>query len=222
MPSVGISVCSSSFKAAEIFTCPILLCLILGCFCFWLQGDLDTGQGRSLDSQDALVGFSAALLHRKDPSQRQLNFHLAPPNPPFPQHPGPGSPFPPQYRAVSRLPYRVGQPQHPAMAPQQQQQLSPVYSSSNHNASFFSGPTHRGAVQSPSTVTADGPDSVSVEELTSSVRAPLGHHQTVMSHHNRVNSFGEDPSGQDGTFSESLGESIEKLMVTTYVCVYIY
>lgn len=54
---------------------------------------------------------------------------------------------------------------------------------------------------------ADGPDSASVDELSGSVRTPMGHHQAVLSHHNRVNSFGEEPGGQDGTFGDSLGES---------------
>lgn len=88
---------------------------------------------------------------------------------------------------------------------QQQQQLSPVYSSSSHNASFFSGPIppHR-AGQSPS---LDGPESVSVEEMSSSIRTQMGHaggHHPGLSHHNRVNSFGED--GQDGSLGDSLGE----------------
>ncbi|KAI3352995.1 hypothetical protein L3Q82_019569 [Scortum barcoo] len=170
-------------------------------------GDLDTGQSRSLDSQsDGLVGFPNALLHRKDPSaaQRPLNYHLAPPNPAFPPHPVGGRAFPPQY-PVSRLPYRVSQPQHPGMAQQsqqQQQQLSPAYTGGNHNASFFSGPLppHR-AVQSP---TLDGPESGGVEDMSSSIRTPMGHpggHHPGMSH-NRVNSFGED--GQDGSLGESL------------------
>uniref|UniRef100_A0A8C9YA04 Probable helicase with zinc finger domain n=1 Tax=Sander lucioperca TaxID=283035 RepID=A0A8C9YA04_SANLU len=160
------------------------------------QGELDTGQSRSLDSQaDGLVGFPNALLHRKDPSaaQRPLNYHLAPPNQAFPPHPASGRTFPPQY-PVSRLPYRVSQPQHPGMAPQSQ----------HHNASFFSGPIppHR-AVQSP---TMDGPEPGVVEEMSSSIRTPMGHsggHHPGLSQHNRVNSFGED--GQDG----SLGDSVD-------------
>uniref|UniRef100_A0A671UKW4 Probable helicase with zinc finger domain n=1 Tax=Sparus aurata TaxID=8175 RepID=A0A671UKW4_SPAAU len=156
------------------------------------QGDLDTGQSRSLDPQsDGLVGFPNALLHRKDPSaaQRPLNYHLAPPNPAFPPHPASGRAFPPQY-PVSRLPYRVNQPQHPGMAQQSQQ-----------HASFFSGPIppHR-AVQSP---TLDGPESGGVEEMSSSIRTPMGHpgvHHPGLSQHNRVNSFGED--GQDGSLGD--------------------
>lgn len=196
-------------------TLPKLLSLCLWClkWCssFLVQGDLDTGQSRSLDSQsDGLVGFPNALLHRKDPSaaQRPLNYHLAPPNPAFPPHPATGRAFPPQY-PVSRLPYRVGQPQHPGMAQQsqqQQQQLSPAYTGGSHNASFFSGPIppHR-AVQSP---TLDGPESGGVEEMSSSIRTPMGHpggHHPGLSQHNRVNSFGED--GQDGSLGDSLGES---------------
>ncbi|KAK1885897.1 putative helicase with zinc finger domain [Dissostichus eleginoides] len=170
------------------------------------QGDLDTGQSRSLDSQtDGIGGFPNAMLHRKDPSaaQRPLNYHLAPPNPAFPPHPASGRAFPPQY-PVSRLPYRVGQPPHPGMPPQsQQQQLSPAYAGGSHNASFFSGtiPPHR-AVQSP---TMDGSESVGVEEMSSSIRTPMGHaggHHPGLSQHNRVNSFGED--GQDGSMGESL------------------
>uniref|UniRef100_A0A672IST0 Probable helicase with zinc finger domain n=1 Tax=Salarias fasciatus TaxID=181472 RepID=A0A672IST0_SALFA len=126
------------------------------------QGDLDPGQSRSLDSQtDGLVGFPNALLHRKDPSaaQRPLNYHLAPPNPAFPPHPASGRNFPQQF-PVSRLPYRVGQP-HPA------------YTAGSHNASFFSGaiPAHR-PVQSP---TLDGPESGAMEEMSSSIRTPMGH-----------------------------------------------
>uniref|UniRef100_A0A8C9Y8I8 Probable helicase with zinc finger domain n=1 Tax=Sander lucioperca TaxID=283035 RepID=A0A8C9Y8I8_SANLU len=171
-------------------------------------GELDTGQSRSLDSQaDGLVGFPNALLHRKDPSaaQRPLNYHLAPPNQAFPPHPASGRTFPPQY-PVSRLPYRVSQPQHPGMAPQsQQQQLSPAYTGGSHNASFFSGPIppHR-AVQSP---TMDGPEPGVVEEMSSSIRTPMGHsggHHPGLSQHNRVNSFGED--GQDGSLGDSVGE----------------
>ncbi|XP_067353757.1 probable helicase with zinc finger domain [Channa argus] len=169
------------------------------------QGDLDTGQSRSLDSQaDGLVGFPNTLLHRKDPpaAQRPLNYHLAPPNPAFPA--ASGRAFPPQY-PVSRLPYRVGQ--HPGMAQQnqqqQQQQLSPAYTGGSHNASFFSGPmpTHR-VVQSP---TLDGPESGGMEERSSSIRTPLGHpgvHHSGLSQHNRVNSFGED--GQDGSLGDGL------------------
>lgn len=181
---------------------------------FLIQGDLDTGQSRGLDSQsEGLVGFPNALLHRKDPSaaQRPLNYHLAPPNPSFPPHPGSGRAFPPQY-PVSRLPYRVGQPQHPGMAQQsqqqqQQQQLSPVYTSTSHNASFFSGPipSHR-AVQSP---TLDGPESGGVEDMSSSIRTPMGHaggHHPGLSQHARVNSFGEDV--QDGSLGDSLGNYI--------------
>uniref|UniRef100_A0A4W6FSB9 Probable helicase with zinc finger domain n=1 Tax=Lates calcarifer TaxID=8187 RepID=A0A4W6FSB9_LATCA len=178
-------------------------------------GDLDTGQSRSLDSQtDGLVGFPNTLLHRKDPSaaQRPLNYHLAPPNPAFPPHPASGRPFPPQY-PVSRLPYRVSQPQHPGMAQQsqqQQQQLSPAYTGGSHNASFFSGPIppHR-AVQSP---TLDGPESGGVEEISSSIRTPMGHpggHHPSLSQHNRVNSFGED--GQDGSLGDGLGECNTKI-----------
>uniref|UniRef100_A0A671ULM6 Probable helicase with zinc finger domain n=1 Tax=Sparus aurata TaxID=8175 RepID=A0A671ULM6_SPAAU len=170
----------------------------------------DTGQSRSLDPQsDGLVGFPNALLHRKDPSaaQRPLNYHLAPPNPAFPPHPASGRAFPPQY-PVSRLPYRVNQPQHPGMAQQsqqQQQQLSPAYTGGSHSASFFSGPIppHR-AVQSP---TLDGPESGGVEEMSSSIRTPMGHpgvHHPGLSQHNRVNSFGED--GQDGSLGDSMGE----------------
>uniref|UniRef100_A0A665V717 Probable helicase with zinc finger domain n=1 Tax=Echeneis naucrates TaxID=173247 RepID=A0A665V717_ECHNA len=168
----------------------------------------DTGQSRSLDSQaEGLVGFPNALLHRKDPSaaQRPLSYHLAPPNPAFPPHPASGRPFPPQY-PVSRLPYRVNQPQHPGMAQQsqqQQQQLSPAYTGGSHNASFFSGPIppHR-TVHSP---TLDGPEPGGVEDISSSIRTPMGHpggHHPGLSQHNRVNSFGED--GQDGNLGDGL------------------
>lgn len=171
-----------------------------------IQGD--ASQSRSLDSQsEGLVGFPNALLHRKDPSavQRQLNYHLAPPNPSFPPHLSSGRAFPPMY-PVSRLPYRVTQPQHPGMPQQsqqqqQQQQLSPVYTGASQNASFFSGPIppHRG-VQSP---TLDGTESAGVEELGNSIRTPMGQAGSL-SQHNRVNSFGED--GQDGSLGDNLGE----------------
>ncbi|KAM4585119.1 putative helicase with zinc finger domain isoform 1-T2 [Odontesthes bonariensis] len=170
------------------------------------QADLDIGQSRNLDSQtDGIVGFPNALLHRKDPTaaQRPLNYHLAPPSPAFPPHPASGRTFPQQY-PVSRLPYRVSQPQHPGMAPQnQQQQLSPAYTGGSHSASFFGGPipTHR-PVQSPS---VDGPEAGGVEEMSSSIRTPMGHqvgHHTGLSQHNRVSNFGED--GQDGSLGDSL------------------
>lgn len=177
---------------------------------FFIQGDLDTGQSRSLDSQtEGLVGFPNSLLHRKDPSaaQRPLNYHLAPPTPAFPSNPVSGRPFPQQF-PVTRLPYRVSHPQHPGMAQQsqqQQQQLSPAYTGGSHNASFFSGPipTHR-SVQSP---TLNGPESGGVEEISSSVRTQMGHpggHHSGLSQHNRVSSFGED--GQDGNPGDGLGE----------------
>lgn len=92
-----------------------------------------------------------------------------------------------------------------AQQSQHQQQLSPVFTGSGHNASFFSGPIppHR-AVQSPS---LDGPESGGVEEMNTSIRTPMGHaggHHPGLSQHNRVNSFGED--GQDGSLGDSLGE----------------
>ncbi|CAG06126.1 unnamed protein product, partial [Tetraodon nigroviridis] len=166
-----------------------------------------TTQSRSLDTQsEGLVGFPSALLHRKDPSavQRQLNYHLAPPNPSFPPHPGSGRAFPPLY-PVSRLPFRVSQPQHPGMAPQsqqqqqQQQQLSPVYTGASQNASFFSGPIppHRG-VQSP---TLDGTETAGVEELNNSIRTPMGQ-AGGLAQHSRVSSFVED--GQDGNLGDNL------------------
>lgn len=171
-----------------------------------IQGD--TTQSRSLDTQsEGLVGFPSALLHRKDPSavQRQLNYHLAPPNPSFPPHPGSGRAFPPLY-PVSRLPFRVSQPQHPGMAPQsqqqqQQQQLSPVYTGASQNASFFSGPIppHRG-VQSP---TLDGTETAGVEELNNSIRTPMGQ-AGGLAQHSRVSSFVED--GQDGNLGDNLGQ----------------
>lgn len=88
---------------------------------------------------------------------------------------------------------------------QQQQQLSPAYTGGSHNASFFSGPipTHR-PVQSP---TLNGPDSGGVEEMSSSVRTPMGHpggHHSGLSQHNRVSSFGDE--GQDGNPGDGLGE----------------
>lgn len=184
---------------------------------FQPQGDLDTGQSRGLDSQtDGLGGFPNALLHRKDPpaGQRPLNYHLAPPNPAFAPHPVGGRAFPPQY-PVSRLPYRVGQPQHPGMAQQnqQQQQLSPAYASGSHNPSFFSGPMppHRG-VQSP---TLDGTESGAAEEMGNSMRAPMGQqggHYPGLSQPGRANSFGEE--GQDGSLGDGLGEwSAKKILM---------
>lgn len=147
---------------------------------------------------------------RKDPSagQRPLNYHLTPPNQGFAPHPTGGRPFPQQY-PVSRLPYRVGQPpQHPAMAQQGQQQLSPAYSGGNHNPAFFGGPvpSHRG-VHSP---TLDGSESVGVEvDVAGSMRAPMvahaaaGHHPGLLQP-NRVNSFGEE--GPDGGLADGLGK----------------
>uniref|UniRef100_A0A7N8WZB2 Helicase with zinc finger n=1 Tax=Mastacembelus armatus TaxID=205130 RepID=A0A7N8WZB2_9TELE len=188
-----------------------------------LQADsIRNGQSRTLDSQtDGLVGFPNSLLHRKDPSatQRPLNYHLAPPNSAFPSHPASGRAFP-QHYPVSRLPYRVNQPQHPGMAQQsqqQQQQPSPAYASGSHNASFFSGPVppHR-AVQSP---TLDGPESGGLEEMSSSIRTPMGHpgsHHPGLSQHNRVNSFGED--GQDGNLGDGLGECNTILLLFFFLC----
>ncbi|XP_027873210.1 putative helicase with zinc finger domain isoform X2 [Xiphophorus couchianus] len=168
------------------------------------QGDLDTGQSRSLDSQpEGLVGFPNALLHRKDPSatQRSLNYHLAPPSPAFPPHPASGRTFPQQY-PVPRLPYRVGQPQHPGMPQQnQQQQLSPAFTGGSH-ASFFSGSmaAHR-SVQSP---TVDGAES-SGEEMSGTIRTHMGHQGAQhpgLPQHSRVSNFGED--GQDGSLVDGL------------------
>ncbi|MEQ2306821.1 hypothetical protein AMECASPLE_012169, partial [Ameca splendens] len=168
------------------------------------QGDLDTGQSRSLDSQaEGLVGFPNALLHRKEPSatQRSLNYHLAPPSPAFPPHPASGRTFPQQY-PVPRLPYRVNQPPHPGMPQQNQQQLSPAFTGGSHS-SFFSGsiPTHR-SVQSPS---VDGTESSGVEEMSSTLRTHMGHpggQHPGLTQHTRVSNFGED--GQDGSMVDSL------------------
>ncbi|XP_043969739.1 probable helicase with zinc finger domain isoform X1 [Gambusia affinis] len=169
------------------------------------QGDLDTGQSRSLDSQpEGLVGFPNALLHRKDPSatQRSLNYHLAPPSPAFPPHPASGRAFPQQY-PVPRLPYRVGQPPHPGMPQQnQQQQLSPAFTGGSH-ASFFSGSmaAHR-SVQSP---TMDGAESSGAEEMSGTIRTHMGHQGAQhpgLPQHNRVSNFGED--GQDGSLVDGL------------------
>ncbi|XP_077380130.1 putative helicase with zinc finger domain isoform X2 [Festucalex cinctus] len=165
------------------------------------QGDFDTG--RSVESQtDGITGFPA-LLHRKEPSaaQRGLNYHLAPPNPAFPTHPASGRALP-QQCPVSRLPYRVNQPQHQAMV--QQSQISPAFPSAGHSASFFSGniAPHR-AIQSP---TLEAPESTSVEEMGSSIRTPMahlgGHHPNLSQHNNRVSSFGEE--GQDAAHADGL------------------
>lgn len=156
---------------------------------------------------DGLGAFPNAMHSRKDPSagQRTLNYHLTPPNQGFAPHPAGGRPFPQQY-PVSRLPYRVAQPpQHPAMAQQGQQQLSPAYSGGNHNPAFFGGP-HRG-VHSP---TLDGSESAGVDvDVAGSMRAPMvahaaaGHHPGLLQP-NRVNSFGEE--GPDGGLADSLGK----------------
>ncbi|XP_077460409.1 putative helicase with zinc finger domain [Stigmatopora argus] len=167
------------------------------------QGDFDTSQ--NLESQnDGGGAFSNVSLHRKDSSaQRPLNYHLAPPNPAFPPHPAGGRALPHQC-PVSRLPYRVNQPQHPAMI-QQSQQLSPAFAASGgHGASFFGGHSApQRAIQSP---TSDAPESGSGEEMGSSMRAPMthlaGHHPTLSQHNNRVNSFGED--GQDAMHGDGL------------------
>uniref|UniRef100_A0A8C7Z521 Probable helicase with zinc finger domain n=1 Tax=Oryzias sinensis TaxID=183150 RepID=A0A8C7Z521_9TELE len=170
------------------------------------QGDLDTGQSRGQDPQtEGVIGFPNSLLLRKDPSasQRPLNYHLAPPSAAFPPHPASGRTFPQQF-PVPRLPYRLGQPQHPGMAPQSQQQLSPAFSGGNHNAPFLSGaiPAHR-PVQSPS---ADGAEPGGVEDLSSAVRTPLGlpTAQHLGLQHNRISSYRED--GQNGGPADPLGE----------------
>lgn len=163
------------------------------------QGDLDNSQNRSLDSQTDGHVFHNALLHRKDPTtaQRPVNFHLAPPNANFPSHPTSGRPYPPQY--LSRLPYRV---QHPNLGQpsqqQQQQQLSPAYTSGGHSTSFFSGPIAHRSVQSP---TMDGSETGAAEDIRTSMGHVGGHHPNL-SQHNRVNSFGED--GQDGGHGDGI------------------
>ncbi|XP_036395751.1 probable helicase with zinc finger domain [Megalops cyprinoides] len=180
------------------------------------QGELDTGQNRSPESQDAL-GFPNARLHRKDnPGQRPLNFHLAPPNPAI--HPHPNSrQFPHQY-PMARPPFRVQQqqqqqnnlpPQHLGqmhqLPPQQQQQqqqhsaqLSPAFPVGN--PSFFHAPLHNRALQSPSLEPMSGETagpSMMPEDVNNSIRPippQLGHqpHPPPLPQPNRINSFAEE------------------------------
>uniref|UniRef100_A0A674BRI0 Probable helicase with zinc finger domain n=1 Tax=Salmo trutta TaxID=8032 RepID=A0A674BRI0_SALTR len=152
------------------------------------QGECDPGGGRGLDSQTDGLGFPNAMLHRKDnSSQRPLNYHLAPPNPAFAPHPV-GRAFPPQYPAVSRLPFRVPT-QHPA------------YASGSHNPSFFGGAmaSHRGVPETEE----EGP-----EEMGNSIRSQMGHqvgHHPALSQPSRVNSFGEE--NQEGGLGDGMGDS---------------
>ncbi|XP_029632636.1 probable helicase with zinc finger domain isoform X3 [Salmo trutta] len=171
------------------------------------QGECDPGGGRGLDSQTDGLGFPNAMLHRKDnSSQRPLNYHLAPPNPAFAPHPV-GRAFPPQYPAVSRLPFRVPT-QHPGGGPAMGQpnqhhsaQLSPAYASGSHNPSFFGGAmaSHRGVPETEE----EGP-----EEMGNSIRSQMGHqvgHHPALSQPSRVNSFGEE--NQEG----GLGDGMDPL-----------
>ncbi|KAI1896747.1 hypothetical protein AGOR_G00098000 [Albula goreensis] len=181
------------------------------------QGEPDTGQNRSPESQDAL-GFPSSRLHRKDnPNQRPLNFHLAPPNPPMPLHPN-SRQFPHQYPLQTRPPFRVQPqqqnslpPQHlgqihqlPPQTQQQQQpqhsaQLSPAFPVGN--PSFFHAPLHSRGLQSPSleAMSAETPGGPGMmpEEVSSSLRPlpqQLGHqpHPQPLPQPNRINSFAEE------------------------------
>ncbi|XP_069050736.1 probable helicase with zinc finger domain [Lepisosteus oculatus] len=140
------------------------------------QGDLDTGQSRSPESQGPL-GFPNARLHRKDnPGQRQLGFHLAPPNPGFPPHPS-SRQFPHQY-PLPRPPFRLQQqqnslpPQHPSQMHQHSSQLSPVFPA-GHAPSFFNTPLPHRGLQSPSleSMAAEPPvPGLMPEEMNNSLR----------------------------------------------------
>ncbi|KAJ8264102.1 hypothetical protein GJAV_G00145180 [Gymnothorax javanicus] len=179
------------------------------------QGEPDSGQNRSPDSQDSL-GFPSTRLHRKDnPGQRPLNFHLAPPNPAMPPHPN-SRQFPHQY-PVPRPPFRVQPqqqqgplpPQHlgqmqqmPSQSQQQPSQhsaqLSPAFPVGN--PSFFHAPIHARALPSPSLEAMSGETpgaGVMMEDASGSLRPlpqQLGHqpHPQPLPQTNRVNSFAEE------------------------------
>lgn len=153
------------------------------------------------------------MLHRKDnSSQRPLNYHLAPPNPAFAPHPV-GRAFPPQYPAVSRLPFRVPT-QHPGGGPAMGQpnqhhsaQLSPAYDSGRHNPSFFGGvmASHRVVPETEE----EGP-----EEMGNSMRSQMGHqggHHPALSQPSRVNSFGEE--NQEGGLGDGMGEFYHRVQI---------
>ncbi|XP_051994990.1 probable helicase with zinc finger domain isoform X1 [Xyrauchen texanus] len=142
------------------------------------QGDPESMQNKSPETQSNL-GFPTSRLIRKDPpAQRALNFHLGPPHPGFPPHHG-NSQFPHQY-GLSRTPLRMQAPVHPQP--------------SSFPPSFFGGPplTHRG-LQSP--VLEGGEGSMGVipggvtEDMKGVVREipPQTHQQPL-----RLNSFGEE------------------------------
>lgn len=75
-------------------------------------------------------------------------------------------------------------------------------------------PSHR-SVQSP---TLDGPETGGVEEMSSSMRTPMGHpggHHPGLSQHNRVSSFGEE--GPDGSVGDGLGERNTVMLMYFFV-----
>ncbi|RXN00894.1 putative helicase with zinc finger domain [Acipenser ruthenus] len=188
------------------------------------QVEPEAGQNRSPDPQ-ASLNLPNARLHRKEnPAQRPLNFHLAPPNPPFPAHTS-GRQFPHQY-PVPRPPFRVHQqqqqtpqnhlPPQPGQVhqlPQQHSsQLSPAFQA-GHNPSFFNPLPHRG-LHSPN-LEAMAPEQPGMvpEEMNNAMRPvpQLSAQQPPPpAQPNRLNSFVEENSE-----AAALGEALDMQGVST-------
>ncbi|RXM36792.1 putative helicase with zinc finger domain [Acipenser ruthenus] len=196
------------------------------------QLEPEAGQNRSPDSQ-ASLNLPNARLHRKEnPAQRTLNFHLAPPNPPFPAHTS-GRQFPHQY-PVPRPPFRVHQQQQQQQQQQQtpqnhmppqpgqvhhlpqqhSSQLSPAFQA-GHNPSFFNPLPHRG-LHSPN-LEAMAPEQPGMvpEEMNNAMRPvpQLGAQQPPPpppAQSSRLNSFVEENSE-----AAILGEALDMQGVGT-------
>ncbi|MGH0141509.1 UNVERIFIED_CONTAM: hypothetical protein FKN15_043082 [Acipenser sinensis] len=188
------------------------------------QLEPEAGQNRSPDSQ-ASLNLPNARLHRKEnPAQRTLNFHLAPPNPPFPAHTS-GRQFPHQY-PVPRPPFRVHQqqqqqqqtpqnhmPPQPGQVHHQQHssQLSPAFQA-GHNPSFFNPLPHRG-LHSPNleAMALEQPGMVP-EEMNNAMRPvpQLSAQQPPPAQPSRLNSFVEENSE-----AAVLGEALDMQGVGT-------
>ncbi|XP_041077543.1 probable helicase with zinc finger domain [Polyodon spathula] len=173
---------------------------------------VEAGHSRSPDPQ-ASLNLPNARLHRKEnPVQRPLNFHLAPPNPPFPPH-------------ASRPPFRVHQQQQQApqnhlplqpgqvhqLTQQHSSQLSPAFQA-GHNPPFFNPLPHRG-LHSPN-LEAMAPEQPAMvpEEMNNAVRPvpQLNAPQPPPAQPSRLNSFVEENSE-----AAALGEALDMQGVGT-------
>ncbi|XP_041076271.1 probable helicase with zinc finger domain [Polyodon spathula] len=187
------------------------------------QVEPEAGHSRSPDPQ-ASLNLPNARLHRKEnPAQRPLNFHLAPPNPPFPPHTS-SRQFPHQY-PVPRPPFRVHQQQQQApqnhlplqpgqvhQLPQQHSsQLSPAFQA-GHKPPFFNPLPHRG-LHSPN-LEAMAPEQPAMvpEEMNNAVRPvpQLSAPQPPPAQPSRLNSFMEENSE-----AAALGEALDMQGVGT-------